>query len=144
MEDETHAKIAQAEQRKQENRERIADREKHEATLLSIIDELRDGGYFRIDEKADITFPEPENLGNPWRKKDGSWHPGFGKAVACCETTALLKPPVDPERDVLYPPGDHLEKALQAAGYLVDVWPDYSGASADAFKVDYFIYEAVK
>ena len=141
MEDESQTKIAEAEQLKKENGERIADREKHETALMGIIDELRHGGYFRTDEKTHLTFPKSENLGSPWRKRDGSWREGMGKAVACCETTALLKQPTDPQRDARYPTGDHLEKALKAAVYLVEIWPDYENASSDAFKVDYYIYE---
>jgi len=142
VEDEARIKAAREEQVKLDDRERIADRERHEATLGGIIDELRAGRYFRTGETARLVFPEPGKLGSPWRKKDGSWRPGFGRAVACCETFSHVEPPPDPERDARYPKAGHFERVLVAAGYLVDVWPDYENSTGDQDRVDYYIYEA--
>lgn len=143
MDDENSARAEAAHQEEllQKDRERIASREIHEPALAQIIDELREGGYFRPSEKASLTFPEPGKLGSPWKKQDGSWRKGFGKAVALCETTSLIKPPTDSDRAARYPKGDHFEKALLAAGYRVDVWPDYKSASSDVDQVAYYIYE---
>jgi hypothetical protein len=35
----------------------VADREKHEGTLNSILESLRGEGYFREGEKAELFFP---------------------------------------------------------------------------------------
>jgi len=142
MEDEARAQAAREEQVKAEDRERIADREKHEAVLAGIVDELKAGGYFRPGETARLVFPEPGKLGSPWKKKDGTWREGFGKAVARCETMSLGDPPADPERAKRYPKAGHFERVLAAAGYRVDVWPDYENSTADKDLVDYYIYEA--
>ncbi len=140
-ENDPRAEAARQEQLLREDRERIASREEHEPTLARLIDDLREGGYFREGEEARLSFPEVGHLGSPWKKRDGSWREGFGKAVALCETTSLVKPPADTDRDVRYPKGDHFEKAFLAAGYLVDVWPDYENPSADVDAVTYYIYE---
>jgi len=111
---------------------------------LRVIDVLKEDRYFRPGEEAKLVFPQPGELGSPWRKQDRSWRPGFGRAVAKCETTTLIKPSVDQERDERYGKIDHLEKELRAAGYLVDVWPDYEGGSAEVDRCDYYIFEMVK
>lgn len=143
-ENDPRVEAARLEQLRKDNHERIASREEHEATLARCIDKLREGGYFREGEEARLSFPEAEHLGSPWKKQDESWREGFGKAVALCETTSLVKPPSDPNRDARYPKRDHLENALLAAGYLVDVWPDYENPSGDVDAVNYYIYESTK
>ncbi len=144
MEDENDPRLeaARLEQLLKSNRERIASREKHEATLTRLIEDLLEGGYFREGEDATLHFPEAGFLGNPWKKPDGSWREGFGKAVALCETTSLVNPPANAERNARYPRGDHFEKALRAAGYLLDVWLDYNDSTTDVDVVNYYIYES--
>ena len=144
MEEDPRQEAARQAMEKQADRERIANREQHEGTLNAIIETLRVGGYFIPGETVTLSYPEAAMLGSRWKKQDGSWRVGMGRAVAMCETMTLVNPPINSDRAAKYPSGDHLEKAFLVAGYRVDVWPEMENITDGIDTVDYYIYEAEK
>lgn len=108
---------------------RAAVREQHERAINSAIDNLRASGYFRGAESAQTVFAGPDSP-NAW--------------VARCDARALMDEPQDPEWSKKFPPGDEIYKRLQAAGYRVDVWPDYENSDGETFAMQYFIYKDSK
>ena len=102
---------------------------RHEKTAREAVDVLRAAGYFHPGESAEIAVPDP---GRP------------EKWAVRCDLRALLDSPPDPERQKRFPSADPLHDAFVAAGYRVDVWPDYESADPEIFHVKYFLYEKEK
>lgn len=101
-------------------------RERREKEAHAVVDRLRAEGYFRDGEQA--TFVRPDAAaGDAW--------------LVRCDTDALLAAPDDPERKKKFPGTDALHDAFTAAGFRVDVWPDYQGATGETFRVEYHLYE---
>lgn len=99
-----------------------SDRERHETAIGAVIDRLRGEGYFRDGETTELVFPEP-GVTEKW--------------VARCDTKAFMNAAPDPERKKRFPSADPLYDALVAAGYKVDVWPDWEKSDDDFFHVEY-------
>nr|ALV85573.1 hypothetical protein [uncultured bacterium pA1] len=100
--------------------------ERHEKAAAEVVERLRAEGYFREGEGAALVRPV-EGQKERW--------------VLRCDADSLLVAPDDPERARRFPPGDHLHDAFVAAGYRVDVWPDYGSAGGATFRVEYHLYE---
>src|SRR5688572_23411969 len=101
-------------------------RERREKEAHAVVERMRAEGYFRDGE--DATFVRPaEGSGDAW--------------LVRCDTDALLTPPGDPEWKKKFSAADPLEDAFVAAGFRVDVWPDYGNATATTFRVEYHLYE---
>lgn len=99
-------------------------RERHESSAREVVERLAGDGYFRQGEKAEFVRPT-----------------GGEKWIVRCDTDALLDAPADPEWKKRFPAADPLHEAFEAAGFRVDVWPDYGNASGETFRVEYHLYE---
>src|SRR3989338_5093549 len=121
MEEDPRQEAARQAMEKQADRERIANREQHEGTLNAIIETLRVGGYFIPGETVTLSYPEAAMLGSRWKKQDGSWRVGMGRAVAMCETMTLVNPPIKSHRAAKYLTRDHFEKTFFFSSYILYV-----------------------
>jgi hypothetical protein len=104
-------------------------RERHEKAAREVVERLRGEGYFHEGESATIVLP-PEGQKEKW--------------VARCDVDALNNPPDDPERKKRFPSGDPLYDGFVAAGYRVDVMPDYESSGGPTDRAEYYLYEKEK
>lgn len=104
-------------------------RERREKAAEAVVERLRGEGYFREGENATLVLPS-EGQKETW--------------VARYDTDALLDPPPDPEWKKKFPSADPLHEALVAAGYRVDVFPDFGASDGTTFRVEYHLFEKDK
>lgn len=123
-----------------EIREHVADKEKHERAIGEIVEKMRAEGYFREGETTQFVPVDPTKL-RFWKKKDGSWPEGHGKAVGYLNATSLRGEP-DPEWIKKFPSIDHLHPELLAAGYKVEILPDFDLTDDVVHAISYKIYES--
>ena len=117
----------EAESRKR--KERIADRAEHEEALGRIHEHLSNP----LDwEHAEIVFPDAPAIERLLKKE--KWLPGAGRYVARADVQYNPGPKTDGKDN-----SDRFYEALVAAGYKVDVWPDFKNDNA----LEYYIYEAL-
>lgn len=110
--------------------QRLAERERHEKAMHSVIDRFRN---------PEFAFLRPGERIDPLPLEEGA-----KDCVACCETTILGDKKSVAERTERFGAGDPLSDALEAAGYRVVVDYDQEKSDATFDCLRYSLYEKEK